>query len=87
MGCSTWYVFELAIASSPMKKSRSSIPLFEARFEPVDRPPGFEGTLGLEPLLELPPARLRVAIAVGNTNEGSELPAQPAFVYPVPLSL
>lgn len=70
-----------------MKKSRSSIPLFDARFEPADRPPGFDGTLGRAPELELPPAKLLVAMAVGKTKEGSELPAQPALVKPVPLSL
>lgn len=78
----------MAIASSPIKKSRSSTPRFEARF------PGFDGIGG--------PARVgwaaappRVAMAVGKTldiysqqanpkrgdahltyNEGSELPAK-----------
>lgn len=70
-----------------MKKSRSSIPRLEARLDPPEIPPGLLGTLGLAALLEFPPARLRVAMAVGKTKDGSELPAHPAFVKPVPLSL
>lgn len=56
------------MASSPMKKSRSSIPLFEAKF------PGLEGIGG--------PARVEVAcslvaIAVGKTlQEPSQYDAQ-----------
>lgn len=63
------------------------MPRLDAKFEPAEMPPGLLGTLGRAALLELPPARLRVAMAVGKTKEGSELPAQPAFVKPVPLSL
>lgn len=65
------------MASSPMKKSKSSIPRFEARWEEELREEGFEGTEGaLEVLLEGEP---RVAIQVGKTKEGSELPAKPSF--------
>lgn len=72
------------MASSPMKKSRSSMPRLVATLDP----PGFDGTEGREALEELaPPPEERVAIAVGNTKDGSELPAHPAFVKPVPLSL
>jgi hypothetical protein len=59
-----------------MKKSRSSIPLLEARDEEELRPPGLEGTEGRP---EEPPeaaAPVRVAMAVGNTKDGSELPAK-----------
>ena len=64
-----------------MKKSRSSIPLFEAK-EEEDTEEGLEGTEGLE---EEAGARegaapeeeevVLVAMAVGKTKDGSELPA------------
>lgn len=72
-----------ANASSPMKKSRSSVPLFADRAPPDPVPPvrkeGLLATAGLPepdaPVLPTPPL---VAIAVGNTNEGESLPAKPA---------
>lgn len=70
-----------------MKKSRSSIPRLEAREDAEESPPGLEGTEGREPAApEEPAAVVRVAMAVGNTKDGSELPAKPILVYPVPLS-
>ena len=66
------------MASSPIKKSKSSVPRFCPRCplldpaEPDDKNDGFDGAAGL--LDELPGA-CRVAIAVGNTNDGESLPA------------
>jgi len=68
-----------------MKKSKSSVPRFEARWpavEPLDplaRKEGFEGGAGR---FEELPGAWRVAIAVGKTNEGESLPAklQPIWV-------
>lgn len=63
------------------------MPRFEASEEEVDSPPGLEGTLGRDPAPpEEPAAVVRVAMAVGKTKDGSELPAKPILVYPVPLS-
>lgn len=66
------------MASSPMKKSKSSVPRFAARC-PLLEPPvpearneGFDGGAGLFDEL---PGDWRVAIAVGKTNEGESLPA------------
>ena len=65
-----------AYASSPIKKSRSSIPRFDTSDE-VLIPLGFDGTEGRPPMLDWPPALDdAVAIAVGNTKDGSELPAK-----------
>ena len=60
-----------------MKKSKSSMPRFDARDEDVaDRPPGLDGTDGpLAVEAADPAAALRVAMAVGKTKDGSELPA------------
>jgi hypothetical protein len=56
-----------------MWKSRSSMPRFEARLE-EDSAPGLAGTAGARDVpAELPDAF--VAIHVGMTNDGSELPA------------
>lgn len=64
------------------------MPRLDAALEPlVVRPPGLEVTLDRAPPVVLPPAVLRVAMAVGNTKLGSELPAHPALVKPVPLSM
>lgn len=67
-----------AKASSPMKKSRSSVPRFEDKCEPApppaDKKPGLFATGGLA----LPAPDL-VAIAVGKTNEGESLPAKPGY--------
>ena len=74
--------FAAARASSPMKKSRSSVPLLADR-APLDPVPpvryeGLFATAGLpDPeLLELPTPAL-VAIAVGKTKDGESLPAKP----------
>ena len=69
-------------ASSPMKKSRSSVPLFADNAPPAPEPPvRYEGLLGAagrpEPDPPLPPGPLLVAMAVGNTKEGESLPAKP----------
>ncbi|KAH3659471.1 hypothetical protein OGATHE_005516 [Ogataea polymorpha] len=74
-----------------MKKSRSSMSLFNERFPPelfpeeelVDevKNEGFEGAGGL---LDEPESL--VAIAVGKTHDGESFPAKPSLVKPVPLS-
>ena len=76
---------DAARASSPMKKSRSSVPLFMERCPPGPAPPvryeGLFATAGLpDPEPPPPPAGPFVAIAVGKTNEGESLPAKPARV-------
>ena len=73
-----------ANASSPMKKSKSSVPLFPARFPPAPAPPvkydGLLATAGLpDPAEPEPPTPPFVAIAVGNTKEGASLPANPTL--------
>ena len=74
-----------ASASSPMKKSRSSVPLFAAREPPEPAPPvRYDGLLAMaglpEPEPPDPPTPPLVAIAVGKTKEGASLPAKP-LVY------
>ena len=74
--------FDAARASSPMKKSKSSVPRFIDRCPPGPAPPvkneGLLATAGRpDPELAAPPAALFVAMAVGNTNEGESLPAKP----------
>ena len=68
-------------ASSPMKKSKSSVPLFAERLPPPAPPVRNEGlfaTAGLpEPEPPAPPTPPLVAIAVGKTKEGESLPANP----------
>lgn len=69
-------------ASSPMKKSRSSVPLFAAKEPPEPVPPvkndGLFATAGRpDPDPPLPPTPPLVAIAVGNTKDGESLPANP----------
>lgn len=61
-----------------MKKSRSSIPRFEARLdeEELPRPEGFEGGGGPREGAEEEEEEARVAIQVGMTKEGSEFPAK-----------
>lgn len=71
-----------ASASSPMKKSRSSVPRFADRFElaPLELPknPGLLATGARpEPALPALPAPALLAIPVGKTNEGESLPANP----------
>lgn len=61
------------MASSPMKKSRSSIPRLLARL--VDALAGAERVCA-EAVLDELLAVWCVAIAVGNTNDGSLLPAK-----------
>ena len=61
-----------------MKKSKSSVPRFCARFppdppDPDARKDGFDGGAGL---FDVPPGAWRVAIAVGNTKEGESFPAK-----------
>lgn len=73
-----------AKASSPIKKSKSSVPLFADRCPLGPAPPvrneGLLATAGLpDPDPPLPPPLPFIAIAVGNTNEGESLPANPAF--------
>ncbi len=63
------------------------MPRLDASEEEEESPPGLDGTDGRDPApAEEPAAVVRVAMAVGNTKDGSELPAKPIFVYPVPLS-
>lgn len=74
--------FDAASASSPMKKSKSSVPRFIDRCPPGPAPPvRYEGLLATagrpDPELAAPPAALFVAMAVGKTNEGESLPAKP----------
>ena len=74
--------FDAASASSPMKKSKSSVPRFIDRWPPGPAPPvKYEGLLATagrpDPVLTAPPAALFVAISVGITNEGESLPAKP----------
>ena len=61
-----------------MKKSRSSIPRFEARL-PEPSAPGLDGTAGPRPDGAEPAGVPLVAMQVGNTNEGSLLPANPSL--------
>lgn len=68
-------------ASSPMKKSKSSVPRFPARWPPPPPPPpkneGLFATAGRPEDAAPPPPAAFVAIAVGKTNEGESLPAKP----------
>lgn len=68
-------------ASSPMKKSRSSVPRFADKCPPApppeDKKDGLFPTAGRAPAPALP-APAFVAIAVGKTNEGESFPAKPA---------
>ena len=69
-------------ASSPIKKSRSSVPLLADRAPPDPAPPvrkdGLFATAGLpDPEPAAPPMPPFVAIAVGKTNDGESLPAKP----------
>lgn len=71
-----------ANASSPMKKSRSSVPLFADKAPPEPVPPvrneGLFAMAGLpDPEPPVPPGPPFVAIAVGKTKEGESLPAKP----------
>ena len=69
-----------ARASSPMKKSRSSVPLFADNAPPVPpvRNEGLLATAGLpDPEPPAPPGPPFVAIAVGKTKDGESLPAKP----------
>lgn len=73
---------EAAMASSPMKKSRSSVPRLPDRCPPGPAPPvkkeGLFATAGRpEPVPPAPPAGPFVAMAVGKTKEGESLPAKP----------
>lgn len=77
--------FEALIASSPIKKSRSSIvPFLEPRWPEGPAPPvrkdGLFATAGRpdpEPAWLPAPAPSFVAMAVGNTNDGESFPAKP----------
>lgn len=64
-----------------MKKSRSSVPRFVDRCELAPPPPvryeGLFATAGRPVELPAAPAAPLVAIAVGKTNEGESLPANP----------
>lgn len=81
----SWYIpgpFAAASASSPMKKSKSSVPLFAESAPPDPVPPvrndGLVATAGRpDPKPPEPPTPSFVAIAVGNTNEGESFPANP----------
>jgi hypothetical protein len=75
---------DAASASSPMKKSRSSVPLFAERWPLGPAPPvrneGLLATAGRpEPDPPDPPAGPLVAMAVGNTNDGESFPAKPSI--------
>ena len=75
---------EAPIASSPMKKSRSSVPRFAPRWPPDPAPPvrkdGLFATAGRpDPEPPAPPAGPFVAIAVGKTKDGESFPAKPAY--------
>jgi len=72
-----------ANASSPMKKSKSSVPLFADKCPPGPAPPvknvGLFATAGLpEPVPPPPTGPPFVAIAVGKTKDGESLPANPS---------
>jgi hypothetical protein len=76
--------FAAASASSPMKKSKSSVPRFIERCPPGPAPPvrydGLFATAGRpDPDPPLPAAGPFVAIAVGKTKDGESLPAKPVF--------
>lgn len=70
-----------AIASSPMKKSKSSVPRLADRWPVGPAPPvrneGFWATAGRPEPVVAPAAGPFVAIAVGKTNDGESLPAKP----------
>ena len=71
-------------ASSPMKKSRSSVPRLADNCDPGPAPPvrkeGLLATAGLpDPDPPPPAAEPFVAIAVGKTKEGESLPANPGI--------
>lgn len=71
-------------ASSPIKKSRSSVPRFEFRCPDGPAPPvkkeGLLATAGRpDPVPPLPAAGPFVAMAVGKTKEGESLPAKPSY--------
>lgn len=72
-----------ASASSPMKKSRSSVPRFIDRFPPPAPPVRYDGLFATagrpDPEPPLPAAAPFVAIAVGNTKEGESFPAKPVI--------
>ncbi len=74
---------DAAIASSPMKKSRSSVPRFDCMWPDGLAPPvryaKLFATAG-RPDPEPPPPPVAgplVAIAVGNTKDGESFPAKP----------
>ena len=74
--------FAAVNASSPIKKSRSSVPLFADKAPPEPAPPvrneGLFAMAGLpDPEPPPPPGPPFVAIAVGKTKEGESLPANP----------
>lgn len=69
-------------ASSPIKKSRSSVPRFACRWLPGPAPPvkkeGLFATAGRpDPEPPAPAAGPLEAIAVGKTKEGESFPAKP----------
>jgi hypothetical protein len=75
--------FAAASASSPIKKSRSSVPLFIDRCPDPAPPVRYEGLLATagrpDPELAAPPPAAFVAIAVGKTKDGESLPANPVY--------
>lgn len=79
--------FAAARASSPMKKSKSSVPRFIDKCPPGPAPPvrydGLLATAGRPdpdpPVAPGAPPAPFVAIAVGKTKEGESLPAKPIF--------
>jgi len=74
-------------ASSPMKKSKSSVPLFADKLPPPAPPVrnvGLLATAGLpEPEPPPPAGPPLVAIAVGKTKDGESLPANPTVVLAI----
>lgn len=70
------------MASSPIKKSKSSVPRLDDKLPPGPVPPvrkvGLFATAGRpDPVPPAPPAGPFVAIAVGKTKEGESFPAKP----------
>ncbi|KAH3683006.1 hypothetical protein WICPIJ_006010 [Wickerhamomyces pijperi] len=69
------------MASSPMKKSKSSVPRLDARKFDWE-----EAEAEANPVVAaLEEVEERVAMAVGKMKDGESLPAKPSLVKPVPL--
>ena len=68
-------------ASSPMKKSKSSVPLLADKDPPEPPPVRYDGLFATagrpDPVPPAPPGPPLVAIAVGKTKDGRSFPAKP----------